>query len=60
MKDKTHSEEFNFIRCELEKVMSLILHGEASSLIEAAFKLGCLHTICVQNAERFREVLDGQ
>jgi hypothetical protein len=51
----TPSEEFEFIRIKLEKVGRALVNGEQADLIEAAFMVGCLHTVCCHNVERFRD-----
>ena len=50
---KTPSSEFEFIKSKLEKVGRLLVSGNHSDHIEAAFLIGCLHTVCIQNIELF-------
>jgi hypothetical protein len=52
---KTASEEFVFMRDKLEKIARSLTLGEQCDLIEAAFMIGCLHSVCIQNALDFRE-----
>ncbi len=50
---KTPTYEFNFMRQKLEKIARLLTQNDPSSIIEAAFMIGCLHTVCCENADRF-------
>ena len=47
------SEEFIFIRDKLKRVASLLITSEKGDVIEAAFMIGTLHTVCHENSIRF-------
>jgi hypothetical protein len=55
MTHKKASDEFAFIRDKLRKTASLLVTGEKSDMIEAAFLIGCLHSICCEDAIHFEE-----
>jgi hypothetical protein len=55
MLNKTPSEEFNFMREKLHKIAQLLTNGTQPDLMEASFMIGCLHTICLENALLFAE-----
>ncbi len=45
---KAH-EEFEFLRDKLKKIANLLLSRNPEDIIESAFMLGCLHSICHEN-----------
>ncbi len=53
MTELTIHEEFEFIQGNLEKIVSLLIEGSPHCIAEASFLVGCLHTRCNLNANRF-------
>lgn len=53
MTSKTPSDEFVFLRDKIEKIGRLLIKGSSGDLIEASFMLGCLHSICDEDAIKF-------
>lgn len=53
--EKTASSEFMFLRDKLQKISLLIVNNEINDTIEAAFMLGCLHTVCHENIALFAD-----
>lgn len=49
---KTTAEEFIFLR---EKLKEIALCLKRNDIVEAAFLVGCLHSICNENITRFEE-----
>ncbi|CAB4133752.1 hypothetical protein UFOVP264_4 [uncultured Caudovirales phage] len=47
------SQEFAFVRDKLKDIARLIVYKDPEYLIEAAFLLGCLHSVCCQHAGNF-------
>lgn len=54
MTQNSASNEFEFIRHRLERVARLLTQMDPNSIVEASFVIGCLHTICSQNAIAFQ------
>jgi hypothetical protein len=52
---KTSADEFRFIQAKLENIAVKLMRTDTGSLIEAAFTLGCLHSVCIQNSIAFEE-----
>jgi len=52
---KKASYEFEFLRDRLKKIAHLLLKEE---YIEVSFMLGCLHSICHDNIDHFKEKND--
>lgn len=47
--------EFCFIRDKLKTIASLLTRKDTEYIIEAAFLVGCLHTICAEHAVNFNK-----
>ena len=52
---KTASDEFVFIRDRLHSIARLLVRGQPSDIVESAFMIGCLHTVCCEDAVLFKE-----
>ena len=52
---KKASEEFAFMREKLRTIAGLLVRGEESDIVEAAFMTGCLHNVCCEDAIAFME-----
>ena len=52
---KTSSEEFMFLAQRLDKIARLLVDGNTGNITEAAFLIGCLHSICIQDSIEFQE-----
>ena len=55
MIDKTPSSEFEFIRDKLERIARLLVNGDDSNVIEVSFMIGCLHSVCNENIDKFKD-----
>lgn len=55
MIEKTPTEEFEFIREKLQRIARLLVDGEKASIVEAAFMIGCLHSVCNENIDKFKD-----
>jgi hypothetical protein len=49
------SKEFEFIRGKLEYIAKVLAKGDNNYLTEAAFLIGCLHSVCYYNSLTFKE-----
>ena len=47
--------EFEFLRDRLKKIASNMCCGSQADLTEAAFNIGCLHSICHQHCVDFHK-----
>lgn len=54
---KTPSAEFEFLMSKLVSIGKLLVVKDDHSIIEAAFMIGCLHSICDQNARDFSKYI---
>ena len=54
MKKNIH-DEFMFVRERLQTIAKLLVDTNEKSIIEAAFMVGCLYYICLQNALDFKD-----
>lgn len=47
--------EFEFLREKLKNIARAVIQNNQSDLIEAAFMIGCLHSICHQHCLDFHK-----
>jgi hypothetical protein len=50
---KFASKEFSFIGNKLQQIARLLIDNKEDYRIEAAFIIGCLHTICHDHSKQF-------
>lgn len=50
------SYEFEFIRDRLKHIAKLLIDNSVENKLEAMFAIGCLHTVCAENALKFSEI----
>jgi transposase len=53
MEELIVSKEFEFLRCKLERIARLLVESDSNT--EAAFMIGCLHSVCIENIKRFKD-----